>query len=122
MGDPVQVYVRPFPDVDAGFWQVSTIYGDEAVRAHNGRELFYQGGNPGAQMVAENIVDPSFALGQQRVLFPVFCYQGGNGHAQCDISPDNQRLVMLKAVEGEADNQLILVDHWFTELRERVPN
>ncbi len=49
----IQVYVRSFPDVDAGFWQVSTTRGDEAVWAHNGRELFYQEtANADEQMVA----------------------------------------------------------------------
>ena len=117
-----QVYVRPFPDVDAGRWQVSTVYGDEAVWAHNGRELFYQGtGQPGEQMVAEIIVDPSFAVGDQGVLFPLADYLFGNGHAQYDISPDDQRLVMLRAVEGE-DRQLILVENFFEELKRLVPN
>ncbi len=61
----IQVYVRPFPDVDAGRWQISTTRGDEAVWAHNGRELFYQGtANADEQMVAEIIRDPSFAVGQ----------------------------------------------------------
>ena len=119
----IQVYVRPFPDVDAGRWQISTTRGDEAVWAHNGRELFYQGtANADEQMVAEIIRDPSFAVGQQRVLFPLAAYLIGNGHAQYDISPDDQRLVMLKAVGGEDDRQLILVDNWFEELKERVGN
>ena len=119
----IQVYVRPFPDVDAGRWQISTTRGDEAVWAHNGRELFYQGtANADEQMVAEIIRDPSFAVGEQRVLFPLAAYLIGNGHAQYDISPDDQRLVMLKAVGGEDDRQLILVDNWFEELKERVGN
>ena len=29
---------------------------------------------------------------------------------------------MSKTVEGEDANQLILVDNWFEELKERVPN
>ena len=116
-----EVYVRPFPNVDGGRWQVSTTRGDEAVWAHNGRELFYQGsGTPGVQMVADIIADPSFAVGQRRVLFPLEAYQIGNGHAGYDVSPDNQRLLMLKVVEQ--DNQLILVDNFFEELKERVPN
>ena len=118
-----QVWVRPFPDIDAGLWQVSTVRGDEPMWAHNGRELFYQGGpNPGEQMVAEIIVDPSFAVGQQRVLFPLTTYLVGNGWAGYDISPDDQRLMMLMAEEGEDDRQLILVENFFEELRERVEN
>ena len=37
-----EVYVRPFPDANAGRWQVSRNGGNEPVWAHNGRELFYR--------------------------------------------------------------------------------
>ena len=118
-----QVWVRPFPDIDAGLWQVSTVRGDEPRWAHNGRELFYQGGpNPGEQMVAEIIVDPSFAVGEQRVLFSLTPYLVGNGWAGYDIGPDDQRTMLLMAVEGEDERQLILVENFFEELRERVDN
>ncbi len=119
--DRAQVYVRPFPDVDAGLWQVSTTYGDESVWAHSGRELFYQGESVGGtQMVAEINVDPSFSVGQQRVLFSSTDYQIGNGSAGYDISPDDQRLMLMRSLD--LDSQLILVDNFFEELKERVPN
>ena len=37
-----EIYVRPFPKVDDGRWQVSTNGGTEAAWAVNGRELFYR--------------------------------------------------------------------------------
>src|SRR5262249_38906900 len=40
----VQIYVRPFPAVDTGRWQVSTGGGTRASWARNGRELFYATG------------------------------------------------------------------------------
>ena len=36
-----EVYVRPFPDVEGGRWQVSTAGGREPIWARSGRELFY---------------------------------------------------------------------------------
>ncbi len=39
-----QVYVRPFPDVDKGRWQVSTGGGNQPRWARNGRELFFRRG------------------------------------------------------------------------------
>src|SRR6266571_8027514 len=36
-----EIYVRPFPDVNAGRWQVSTGGGAKPLWARNGRELFY---------------------------------------------------------------------------------
>ena len=37
-----EVWVRPFPNVDAGRWQVSARGGTEPLWAHSGRELFYK--------------------------------------------------------------------------------
>ena len=71
-------------------------------------------------MVVEVIVDPSFALGERRVLFPLDDYLFGNGHAGYDISADDQRFVMLRAVGEAEDTELILVVNWFTELRQRM--
>ena len=36
-----EIYVRPFPDVESGRWQVSTGGGTRPLWARNGRELFY---------------------------------------------------------------------------------
>ena len=36
-----EVYVRPFPDVEGGRWQVSTAGGVKPLWAPDGRELFY---------------------------------------------------------------------------------
>jgi Tol biopolymer transport system component len=38
-----EIFVRTFPDVDGGVWQVSTEGGVQPVWAHNGRELFFLG-------------------------------------------------------------------------------
>ena len=117
----IQVYVRPFPDVSAGRWQISTARGDEPVWGPNGRELIYQGtGNPGEQVVAEIIGEPSFAVVQNRVLFPLSNFLNGNGQAGYDISPDGQRFLMLRS--AQLDNQLILVENFVELLRDRGGN
>src|SRR5207253_8423098 len=36
-----EIYVRPFPDTNAGQWQVSIVGGTRPVWARNGKELFY---------------------------------------------------------------------------------
>ena len=56
-----EVFVRPFPDVNGGKWQVSSGGGSAPVWAHNGRELFYVSGknmyvvriHPGSPFSAE---------------------------------------------------------------------
>ncbi len=40
-----EIYVRPFPEVNKGRWQVSTSGGDTPLWSPNGRELFYRNGD-----------------------------------------------------------------------------
>ena len=42
---PAEIYVRPFPNVGGGQWQVSTAGGSQPLWARNGKELFYVGAN-----------------------------------------------------------------------------
>ena len=118
LADAWQIWVQPFPDVDSGIWQVSTTRGDEPIWAHNGRELFYNAGPIGAfdVMVAEVSLEPTFAAGRQRTLFSGAGYLNPNGHEQ-KVSLDDQRFVMLRTVQAEGGNQLIVVDNFFEELK-----
>ena len=50
-----EVYLRPFPDVEAGRWQVSTNGGERPLWARNGRELFYV--TPGGLMTVLHRAD-----------------------------------------------------------------
>ena len=127
-----RVWVQPFPDVASGRWQMSATTSDRPEWAHSGRELFYNGdfdatGTQQDFMVAEVSVEPIFAVGRQRVLFSGVGYTAGvdfrqpYGHER-KVGLDDQRFVMLRNMELEADNELILVDNWFEELKERMGN
>ena len=116
-----EVYVIPFPEgrLGGGLVQVSADGGRDPVWAHNGRELFYRNG--ANELVAVQVSgDPTFVAGQQEVLFSMADYLPSRGHPMYDVSPDDQRFVMLRTgAEGE-DSQLILVTNWFEELRQRM--
>jgi serine/threonine-protein kinase len=64
----VEVYVRPFPNVGDGRWQVSTGGGSEPVWAHRGRELFYKSPD-GQVMVATVTAGASFEVRSRKMLF-----------------------------------------------------
>ena len=51
-------------------------------------------------------------------------YQPSNGYPMYDVSPDDQRFVMLRIgnEENSAAAELILVENWFAELRQRMGN
>ena len=57
-----EIYVRPFPDAQAGRWKVSTDGGRHPVWSPDGRELFYHGGGSAIMVVPVDRVSPVSCL------------------------------------------------------------
>ncbi len=118
-----EVYVRPFPDVDAGRWQVSTDGGDVAVWNPVDNELFYRG--PTSVMALTYEADPTFTPGTLTELFEWVGPGGRSGTLA--VSPDGQRFLLLRGVgdgmtaEDAASPEIHVVLNWHQELLERVP-
>ena len=121
-----EIYVRPFPDVSAGRWQVS-INGGRAPRwAHSGREIFFQ--SPTNQMMASRVASgATFSAAAPSVLFeasPQWEIGNLNG-VYFDVHPDDQRfLIASRSVVGSEEDEepaVVLVNNFFEELRTRVP-
>jgi serine/threonine-protein kinase len=115
-----QVYVRPFPDVGSAKWQISTTDGRDPVWSHSGRELFYL--SPAGNRLMSVAVKPgaSFAFDQPRPLFSTAAYAPGGSTPPFDVSPDDKRFVFLRETTPSERNELIEVQHWTEELRQRV--
>ena len=124
-----EIYVRPFPNVDEGRWQISRGGGREPLWGPDGRELFYRTLR-GRQLTAVRIQEGSnFTFGNPEVVFEETSFFGGSGSGRgmgrtYDVSPDGKRFLMIK--EGDpADKteptQLILVQNWTDELKRLVP-
>jgi len=118
-----EVYVRPFPDVDSGKWAVSRGGGMAPLWAHNGREIFYE--SPDGQMMVAGVD----TVGGLRVLDSEILFQLPTGVSvytlatDYDVSPDDQRFIMVRgaeAQEAEEGFNLILVENWVEEIKERV--
>ena len=119
----MEVYVRPFPDVDGGGqWQISTGGGTQPLWASDGRELFYRHG--GEVMAVSVQTEPSFTPGTPEVMFEGDYVLGAAGR-NYDVSPDGLLFLMIKegggAEDTSAPSQIILVKNWFEELRRLVP-
>ena len=99
-GQP-EVYVRPFPSVDAGRWQVSTGGGTQPLWARNGRELFYRSGDAVMSVPVETRA--GFVARNPVVLFKGQFAPSLSGR-NYDVSPDGRRFLMLKVGSG-ADAQ-----------------
>ncbi len=119
-----EVYVRPFPNVDDGRWQISRGGGTMPLWGPDGRELFYL--SLGGQLTAvPTEADGSFTFGNPEVVFEQTYFIGSPFRGRTyDISPDGKRFLMIKE-GGLGDEtepaQLVLVQNWFEELKRLVP-
>jgi serine/threonine-protein kinase len=121
-----EIYVRSFPEVDKGKWQVSTSGGSAPRWSADGRELFYLS-SENSVMAIEVKTQPTFSLGVPRILFKsIYSGQTTSSGTPWDISPDGKRLLMLKepgtgaSIEG-GPRKINIVLNWFEELKQRVP-
>jgi Tol biopolymer transport system component len=121
---PSEIYVRPFPKVNDGRWQVSTAGGTSPLWAQNGRELFYLDLANTLTAVPVQTSGAKFTAGNPAsVLDTAYAEAPGNSRP-FDVSPDGQRFLMIKEVAGDQDAKpagLVVVLNWLEELRQRVP-
>jgi hypothetical protein len=126
-----QVYMRLYPDVEGGRWQVSTGGGDSPLRSRDGRELLYRFGD---EVMAVSIkTEPTF-----NIEIPKSLFRGNYASADFglpnlalsawDVSPDGKRFLMMKDLQAASETpaasfprRLDIVLNWFEELKERVP-
>jgi serine/threonine-protein kinase len=117
-----EVFVRPFPDVNAGRWQISTGGGTRPSWNSNGRELFYYI-VPGTLMAVRIEPGSNFQAGSPVVVFEG-AYPAPLAGRQYSVSPDGRRFLMIKNAAPGANApppQIIVVQNWFEELKRRVP-
>jgi serine/threonine-protein kinase len=119
-----EIYVRPFPRVDSGRWQVSTAGGTRPVWARSGRELFYLDASNTLTSVLVSTSGPTFSAGKPATVFDTK-YVESNPSRHYDVSADGQRFLMIKdSAAGNATAtpaSMVVVLNWFEELKQRVP-
>jgi serine/threonine-protein kinase len=121
---PFEIYVRPFPNVGGGQWQVSTAGGRQPLWARSGKELFYLGSDGALLRVSVEASGATWNAGAPMKLLEGRYYTGtGSGRAY-DASADGQRFLVIKASGADANAAppaLIVVQHWDEELKRLVP-
>jgi eukaryotic-like serine/threonine-protein kinase len=114
-----EIYVRPFPNVSDGRWQISTRGGVAARWAHSGRELFFES-RTSELMVAPVTNDAAFAAGEPQRLFEMGgAFLSSVSVPYYDTTPDDKRFVMVRFVavnRAAGAGQLVVVDNWKQEL------
>ena len=120
----MEVYVRPFPNVDSTRVTVSRAGGQNPLWAHSGSELFFVDAE-GGFVAAEVDADSAFRVLGSETLFSTEGYFIDGATDSYDMGPDDERFLMLRfAVFGgdSGDSRFILVVNWFEELLERMGN
>jgi serine/threonine-protein kinase len=120
-----EIYVRPFPDVSSGYWQVSTDGGTRPLWARNSEELFYL--TPAGALMRVGVArEPTWAA-----TAPTKLFEGGYGALATfvgrtyDVSPDGRRFLMIKPLGSpeptDAPASFVVVLNWVEELSRLVP-
>jgi serine/threonine-protein kinase len=132
----VQIYVRPYPNVDSGRWQVSPNGGTRPAWARSGRELFYLDASGLLTSVAVQAQSgtqgiPSFSASTPTKILETAYYLGASTRGfdlrAYDIAPDGQRFLMIKDAASTEQKAaaptlgMVVVLNWIEELKARVP-
>jgi serine/threonine-protein kinase len=121
-----EIYVRPFPDVGSGLWQVSIGGGTRPLWARGGEELFYLSAT-GAVMRVGVERGTSWASTPPSMIVKAegyFTVPGANPGRTYDVTPDGQRFLMIKTAGdagGTGVSSINVVVNWFEELKAKVP-
>jgi serine/threonine-protein kinase len=124
-----EVFVRPFPNVGSGQFQVSTGGGRAPIWSSDGSELFFvadatgENGDARRMMVAAIDRGPPFRVLRPQVLFEIDdAYYLANNSTSYRVSDDDERFLMARFVGRGARLELVFVQSFFEVLRERAPN
>jgi serine/threonine-protein kinase len=120
-----EIYVRPFPDVEHGQWQVSTGGGVQALWARNGQELFYLGEDGALRRVLVEARESTWRAGMPMKVLEERYFTGGQTliGRQYDVSRDGRRFLMIKESGANAPPQsLLVVQSWHEKLKRVVPS
>jgi len=113
-----EIYVRPYPDVNAGRWQVSANGGTEPLWSHNGHELLYRDAT-GGFIAVQILPGPAFTSGAQTRLFSSQTFEGDFTNHLYVVLPGDSAFLFVRAVQARGPQSapsLVLVRNWFQEL------
>jgi WD40 repeat protein len=111
-----EVYVRPFPNTDAGRWQVSNGGGSDPRWSPDGKQLFFLDGTN--RLYAATIAaGQTFSVPELKPLFDASRYAWDGFHQLYDVTKDG-RFIFLAAAASQNDRgaKLVEVENWFAEL------
>jgi Tol biopolymer transport system component len=116
------IYVRPFPNVAAGRWQVTPPPSKWPLWSRDGRELFYVSGQSLMSVSVQATAQTFEWSASSKVIEGAYAgFSGPAGARNYDVSPDGQRFLVTKYVGVDQSPPIILVENWLEELKRLVP-
>jgi len=112
-----EIYVRLFPRVNDGRWQISMSGGGSPAWSRTGRELFYLDGAGNLMAVPVEPSAATFTAGIPTRIFDARKYN--RSLFAYDVQPDGQRFLMLK--ESDRHPNVVVVLNWVEELKRLLP-
>jgi hypothetical protein len=110
------VYVRPFPNVDAGRSQVSTAGGTQPLGSRSGSELFFIDGTNRLSGVTVRTTPTFSASSPQKILGLDARYLTTGPGRSYDVSRDGQRFLFIRTSTGKGQastaNNMVVVMNW----------
>jgi len=116
-----EIYVRPYPDVNAGRWQVSEGGGAQAKWSADGTRLYYLG--PTHLMETAVSLEPTF---RAQTPEPLFALEGFliSTERNFEVTDDGERFLMVRdatVTQQFAKPRIVIVQNWLNELERLVP-
>jgi serine/threonine-protein kinase len=116
----LDIYVRPFPDVNRALWQVTKNGGMFPVWARSGRELFYITLDGTMVAVPVEASDTTWKIGSPTELFRgTYAIREGSLGRLYDVASDG-RFLMLKEPASAETPHFVLVQNWVAELTRQL--
>jgi serine/threonine-protein kinase len=113
------VYVRPFPDVDAGRWPISTAGGTKPAWRPDGRELFFVDSQ--SKLYAVPIgAGPGFQPGKPEALFDAPNPNSLVYGRHYDVARDGRFVLIRQAEASTAPSSVVVVLNWYDELKAKM--
>ena len=107
-----QVWVRPFPEVDANRWRISMDGGKYPRWSADGRTMFYQRGQ--AMMSVTVRTGSGFAFDPPVRIF------GGPYSQDWDLARDGRFLMVKNPPDTPVANRIIVIQNWLEDLTSRL--
>ena len=120
-GGAVEVFVRPFPNVQDGRWQISSGGGFHPAWATGGAELFFVAAD-GRLLRVPVTTRGGFAAGPSSVAVPPPFY-ASNIPRSYDVTRDGKRLLIIEDLldNRSSPDGINVVLNWAAELRKLLP-